>query len=68
MAKEGGTVDVGKASPPVGSAYEDKQKSGERGFGKESWSRPGEQPVSDRAYKNNQASGTRGFSSNKVKF
>ena len=61
-------VDVGKESPPVGRAFKGSEKSGERGYGKESWSRPGEQPVSDRAYKNNQASGTRGFSSNKVKF
>jgi hypothetical protein len=57
-------VDIGKASPPVGRAFTAAQRRGERGFGKDAWSRPPEQPCSDCPHKGNQASGTKGFSSN----
>jgi hypothetical protein len=55
------SVDVGKASPPVGRAYKGNEKSAERGYGKESWSRPPEQSTSDRPYKGGQAAGVKGF-------
>jgi hypothetical protein len=55
------TVDIGKPSPPVGRAYKGNEKSGERGYGKENWSRPPEQPSSDRPYKGGQAAGVKGF-------
>ncbi len=55
------SVDVGKNSPPVGRAYKGGEKSGERGYGKESWSRPGEQKTSDRPYKGGQSAGVKGF-------
>jgi hypothetical protein len=60
MAKEMDSVDVGNASPPVGKAYKGSEKSGEKGYGKESWSRPSEQAVSERPYKGGQSAGVKG--------
>ena len=69
--KQSGSSRMGPAgnevSPPERSAYSGGQSAGDKSTGKgfgEKYSKPGEQPFSNRAYRGGQAAGTKGFSSN----